>query len=323
MQGKVERSTMTRIHVGIDVSKAWLDIALVPVNKQFRVANNKKGFKSLTRALVGYDVACIVVEKTGRHHRGVHRFLFEIGFRVATLDPYCARRFADTLGQLAKSDTIDAAVLARYGAAFDPKASTPPSKILIKLAEFMSVRTSAVTECTMLKNRIAALEAKLLISELKVQLADKQAFIKRLDKAIREIISSDPALKRRFDILMSIPGVGPVTAYSLIAMVGELGDCNDKQIAALIGVAPMNWDSGLMRGKRAIKGGRPVVRRTLYMAAISAGVRGANHNLAKVYQRLIAAGKPSKVAIVAVMRKLIILANALIAQDRLWQPNHA
>jgi transposase len=318
MQGKVERSTQAKVYVGIDASKAWLDVALTPSNIWFRVANNKKGHKALVEKISGLHVEAIVVEATGKHHRGVHTFLHERGLPVCVVNPYRSRKFADALGELAKTDKIDAMVLARYAELVGPQTQTPIPKALAELAELVHARNTAVAAQTALRNRLGAAHSCLLKRELKTQIRLGTAHIKRLEKAIHSTISGDAEMARRFEILTSIPGIGPIAATALIGLLPELGRLNAKQIAALAGVAPMNWDSGEMRGRRAIKGGRPIVRRMLYMAALSAAVRGVNRDLRTIYERLRGRGKAAKVALTAVMRKLVILANTLIAQNRTW-----
>jgi transposase len=323
MQGKVKRSAAVTVYVGIDVSKAHLDIALSPINVEFRVTNNKKGHKALAQALGNYDVALTALEATGKYHVGCHRFLHDAGFKVALLNPYRSRKFADVLGKLAKTDKIDAMVLARYADMIKPDPQAPPSNALMELAELVSARAAAVTDRAAVSNRMKSALSASLVAELCRQMTALAAHIKRLENLIDEIIKADPDLSRRATILRSLPGVGPVTAAGLIGGLMELGTCSDKKIAALAGVAPMNWDSGQMRGKRAIKGGRAGPRKLLYMAALSAGVRGTNRDLKSFYERLIANGKPAKIAIVAVMRKLVILANTILKENRCWAEKHA
>jgi transposase len=319
MQGKIERSAPAKIYVGIDASKAWLDVASTPISTSFRVANNKKGHQALVKKLSGFQVAAVVIEATGKYHRGVQLFLHERGMPVCVVNPYRSRKFADALGELAKTDKIDAMVLARYAELVGPEAQVPASKAVAEMAELIHARNTAVAAQTALRNRLGAALSSLLKREIRILLRSGAAHVKRLEKAIRAVITDNPELARRFRILTSIPGIGPIAAAGLVGMMAELGTLSSKQVAALVGVAPMNWDSGEMRGRRAIKGGRPAVRRLIYMAALSAVVRGANPDLKAFYEQLRRRGKPSKVAIVAAMRKLVILANTLVAQDRPWR----
>jgi transposase len=323
MQGKIERSAPAKICVGIDASKAWLDVAATPIGTSFRVANNKKGHKVLWKKLLGLEVAAVVIEATGKYHRGVHLFLHERGLPVCVVNPYRSRKFADALGELAKTDKIDAMVLARYAELVGPEPQAPAPAAVAEMAELVHARNAAVAAQTALRNRLAAASSSLLKRELQTQIHFGAAHVKRLEQAIRGLIAGSAELARSFEILTSIPGIGPIAAAGLIGLMPELGTLSAKQVAALAGVAPMNWDSGEMRGRRAIKGGRPTVRRLIYMAALSAAVRGANPDLKALYEQLRSRGKASKVAIVAVMRKLLILANTLIAQNRRWSPTAA
>ena len=322
MQGKNEQSADHTVAVGIDVSKDWLDIALWPINTSFRVANNKKGHKALTRRLAGFEVSCVVMEATGKYYRNLHVALHAAGFCVAVINPYRSRKFSDVLGRLAKTDKVDASVLAQYGAMVGPTSQPPASQALSDLAEAVSARTATVAQKTALTNRRGATLSRELKQELARQVRSCAHHIERLDRLIARIIASNAGLARRYEILLSMPGVGPVAAAGLVGGLSELGGCTDKQIAALVGVAPMNWDSGQMRGRRAIKGGRAPIRRLLYMAALTSA-RCNSSDLKGFYERLRARGKPTKVALVAVMRKLAILANILIAEDRHWDPKTA
>lgn len=320
MQGKVERSDSQTVYVGIDVAKHWLDVALYPVNTLFRVANNKKGHKELLKMLAPYEVAIAVFEATGKQHCRLHAFLHTAGVPAVAINPYRSRKFADIMGRLAKTDTIDARLLALFAARQRPAARAPAGESLLELKELVSAREAAMGEKTAIANRRSAALSAALRRELGERLCETERHIARLDRMIAATIAADPELARRYEILMSVPGIGAVAASGLTTLLDELGDCTDKQIAALVGVAPMNWDSGQMRGKRVIKGGRASVRKLLYMPAMVAATRNINPDLAALYRRLIARAKPAKVAIVAVMRKLVIIANALVAQDRLWQP---
>ena len=323
MQGKVERSDSQTVYVGIDVAKHWLDVALYPVDILFRVANNKKGHKELLKVLAAYEVVIAVFEATGKQHCRLHAFLHGSGVPAVAINPYRSRKFADVMGRLAKTDTIDARLLALFGAHHHPAARAPATESKLQLKELISAREAAMVEKTAIANRRGAALGARLRRELGNQLRNTERHIARLDKMIAATIASDPALARRYEILLSVPGIGTVAASALTALLDELGSCTNKQIAALVGVAPMNWDSGQMRGKRAIKGGRASVRKLLYMPAMVAATRNINPDLAAFYHRLIASGKPAKVALVAVMRKLVIIANRLVAEDRLWQPQRS
>jgi transposase len=323
MQGKVtsETGAETAVYAGIDVCKAWLDVYLHPTGRRFRVANSKEGCKQLRLKLSDFPVALIVVEATGKLHRLCHRMLSAAGFAVAVVNPYRSRKLADALGELAKTDAIDARMLAIYGAAIGPAATPVPAKALAELQELVLARQAAKADETALKNRHSAAESPALKRLLKTQLTAQTRLIEGLDEAIGQLLAKDAGLKRRYEILASIKGIGPVTAVTLAACLSELGVLSGGQIAVLCGVAPLNCDSGEMRGQRRIKGGRAHVRSALYMAAVTA-IR-CNPDLKAFNGRLRAAGKAAKVALTAVMRKLVVLANTLIREDRHWTPKHA
>jgi transposase len=320
MQGKVlpEPNTMPAVYAGIDVCKEWLDADVPAHATKFRVNNDRFGRRRLNRELAKLAVTRVVMEATGKYHRAAQRSLHAAGFAVAVVDPLRARLFAKACGYLAKTDRIDARLLALMGEALEPTALAPVSEALLELQELVNARTAATAERTALTNRRAAAQAAFLRAELGRRLIAAKRHLERLDAEIEKRIQAQPELARRYTILMSIPGVGAVTAAVLIANFAELGACSSKQAAMLAGVAPVACESGERVGYRAIKGGRMSVRNALYMAALSA----ASHNagLAPFAKRLRQAGKPAKVALVAVMRKLIVLANTLISQNRLWSP---
>lgn len=322
-QGKIasEAGAGTAVYAGIDVCKAWLDVYLHPIGRRFRVSNSKEGCKQLRLKLSGFPVALTVVEATGKLHRLCHRMLSAAGFAVAVVNPYRSRKLADAFGQLAKTDAIDARMLALYGQVIGPEATPVPAKTLAELQELVLARQAAKAGETALKNQYGAAESLALRRLLKSQLTAQARLIEGLDAAIGKLLAKDAGLKRRYEILASIKGIGPVTAVTLVACLSELGVLSGGQIAVLTGVAPINCDSGEMRGQRRIKGGRAHVRTALYMAAVTA-IR-CNPDLKAFHDRLRAAGKAAKVALTAVMRKLVVLANTLIREDRHWTPKHA
>ena len=280
----------------------------------------------LKRELKRFSVDLVVFEATGKWHRALHRSLHAEGFAAAVVDPYLVRMFAKANRILAKTDPLDARVLAMFAAVMDPDQRPPAAQALETLQELVRARLSAVTELTALKNQRAAAQSTFLRRHLQRRTSRMVKDIESLEAEIIDRIASDPALARRSQILLSIPGIGPVSAALLVACVPELGTASDKdkQIALLTGLAPIPDDSGERRGQRRIKGGRQSVRNVLYLAALSA----ARHNpaLRDFYRRLRDNGKLPKVALIAVARKLVVLANALINGNRTWtlQPsNHA
>jgi transposase len=318
MQGKdrSEQETKTRSTVGIDVCKAWLDIHILPSEEAFRVPNTKAGSKEINRRLRCYDVQLIAIEATGKWHRDLHRNLVDHGYAVRVVNPLRARLFAEAMGLLAKTDRLDARMLATFAASLT-EARPPAPEIIEALKELVQARRSAVEEQTSLTNQLKSAATVFLRRQLKLRLTQIAKHIKALETEARKRIKADPGLARRYDILVSIPGFGHVVAITLLAWLSELGSCNDKQIATLCGLAPWPDDSSDRVGARHIRGGRQLVRNILYLAAITA--KTFNHPMKAFFQRLIANGKAKKQAFVAVARKLIVLANTLVRADRLWQ----
>jgi transposase len=318
MQGKEaseqERSKCT---AGIDVSKSWLDAHVLPANKPLRVANTSEGIRQLKRWLLKHDVALVAVEATGKWHREACRSLNASQIAVAITDPYRVRMFAKAQGIFAKTDRLDAKVLAMFAALMSPSCRAPAPQALEAMQELVTARTSAVAEQTALKNQLSAATVIFLKRQLRARITQIAAHIEALEKECLKQIKADEGLARRFIILTSVPGFGNVVAITLIACLAELGTLSDKQIGALGGLAPVADDSGERQGVRVIWGGRGSVRRILYLAALSA--KSFNNDMKIFYQRLIANGKAPKAALVAVARKLLLLANVLIAQDRTWQ----
>jgi len=320
MQGKSlrERSAESVVYVGIDVCKDWLDVHLHPLGRRLRVANSRDGLKRLKRELSGLAVKLVVMEATAKFHRQAHRTLHAAGLPVAIVNPLRSRLFAEAMGALAKTDAVDARLLAILGESLAPAAKPPAPEHLEALGELVAARQAACAEATALAHRLGASATAFLKAELKRRLASLKRHIARLEAEIARRIASDPHLARRYAIVTSIPGIGPVAAAMLIVGLSELGMCSNKAAALLAGLAPIAADSGERTGERHIKGGRASVRTVLYMAALTAS--RCNRDLAIFYQRLRAAGKKPKVALTAAMRKLVVLANTLITQDRLWQP---
>ena len=320
MQGKVmsEHSAPTDVDVGIDVCKAFLDIHILPANTVLRVANTKTGLKKLLAALKGLAVRTIVVEATGKYHRECHRTLHDGGYAVTVVNPGRARLFAESLGALAKTDKVDARMLAVFGSMAKLAATPPLPETLENLREIVRNRDAAILAKTALENQLGTATLASVIKQIGTQIKAAARAADVLEREALSIVKADPGLKRRFEILVSIAGVGTITAIGLIANMPELGSLDNKQAGMLAGLAPVASDSGQRRGARHIRGGRAAVRTGIYMAALSATTH--NPQLCAFYDRLVAAGKPKKVAITAVMRKLIGLANLLLKEDRLWSP---
>lgn len=321
MQGKEtsEQKTECKSSVGIDVSKSWLDVHVLPAGQARRFANTEAGIGQLKRWLAGFAPALIAVEATGKWHCQLRRSLYTSGLPIAVVDPFRVRMFAKAQGTFAKTDRLDARVLAQFAAVMTPSQRPPTSEALDELRELVRARDSAVAEQTALKNQRSAAASPFLIRQLEARLARIAEDIAALAGEIGRRIAADAALARRRAILVSIPSIGDTLAATLLACLAELGTCSSRQIGMLAGLAPVADDSGERQGVRVIWGGRSPVRRALYLAALSAA--RYNAGLKAFHQRLIAKGKKPKCAIIAVARKLAVLANSLIAQDRLWLPN--
>jgi transposase len=288
------------------------------------VANDRDGLKRLKRELSNFAVKLVVMEATAKYHRQAHRTLDAAGFAVAVVNPLRSRLFAEAIGALAKTDAIDARLLAILGESLALQAQPPAPLALEQLRELVAARQAAVAEATALANRLATSETAFLRAEMKRRIKSLGGHLARLTAEIERRIDRDPSLKRRYAILLSIPGIGPVAAVALIVGLAELGACSGKAAALLAGLAPIASDSGNRQNERHIRGGRAPVRTALYMAAITAA--RFNPDLAAFYKHLRAAGKKPKVALTAVMRKLVVLANTLLRENRLWlrhPPIHA
>lgn len=300
--------------IGIDVSKRRLDVALA--DRIERVDNDAAGLAALVPALTAAGTGLVVLEATGGYETAAVLALQAGGIAVAVVNPRQVRDFARAQGRLAKTDAIDARVLARFGAVMRPRPLPPIDPSHDALHGLVARRRQLVDMLVAEHNHLehAGAAAAAWIEEHIVMLRNQLA---QLDAAIAATVEADRTLARRHAILISVKGVGPATAAVLLAELPELGRIEHKQLAALIGVAPVNHDSGQVRGQRHIAGGRASVRCALYMATLSA-VRH-NHTLQAFYQRLRANGKPAKVALVAAMRKLATILNAVIRDDRPWQ----
>jgi transposase len=320
MQGKEasEQETKAKSNVGIDVSKDWLDVHALPADERLRVPNTCQGVRQLKRWLMRFDLALVAVEATGKWHRHVQRSLAASAIPVAVVDPFRVRMFAKAQGIFAKTDRLDARVLASFAAVMTPSVRPPAPQALTELAELVTARMTAVEAQTSLKNQRAAATVKFLQRQLDRRIERGDQDIAALDAAIEKRIKADDGLARRYAILTSIPSFGFVTAVVLITCLAELGSIGAKQSGMLAGLAPIADQSGTRDGARVIFGGRPRLRRILYLAALSAA--RFNADMRAFYQRLRAAGKPPKAAIIAVARKLVVLANTLISNDRMWQP---
>lgn len=310
----------TRTYVGVDVSKDHLDVAFPDRARVWRTGNDKAGLSALGRKLAELEAPQLVCEATGGYTRRLERDLAHRRIAFSRINPRQIRDFARATGRLAKTDAIDAGIILRFAQTMQPPAAPAPSEAQIELADLVRRRRQLVDMAAMEKQRTAHADdgpgGERIAASIRRHLDFLLGEIGEIDQRIAGQIEADPDLARRAELLRSIPGVGAIAAATLVAELPELGRVGKKQIAALVGVAPMNRDSGLARGEAHIAGGRASVRCVLYMATLSA--LRCNPPVKTFYQRLRADGKPPKLAIVAAMRKLIIAANAIIEHDRPW-----
>ena len=312
---------MTHHTVGIDISKAHLDAYAAPAGRAARFSNDPAGFRKLI-AWIGPQTRRIAYEPTGPYHRDFEDALLKAGLPLFSINPYQVKSFARSRGQRAKTDAVDARTLATMADAIgDLRPTTAKSSSDRDLAELKLVRDALVNDRKGIGNRGKHLRHPLAKRLNKERLAQIKGQLKKVDAEIRKLIGEREDLQRRFEILTSIPCVADITAAGLITHMPELGTMTGPQAASLAGLAPVTRESGAWKGRSFIQGGRQEVRRLLYMPAVAA-IR-YNPTLGAKYIALRDAGKPPKVAITAVMRKLIILANALVLQDRLWTPEPA
>ncbi len=307
-------------YAGIDVAKDWLDIAIYGVGQPWRVTSDEQGVQDLIRALQEQGVAVVVVEATGGLEIPLAVALDVAGIPVALVNPRQVRDFARSLGKLAKTDRLDAQVLAHFGAATRPVPRPLPDEQARELAALVARRRQVLQ---MHAAELQRRQRALLVVRHRIDrvVAVLEQELRDLDTELRDRLRASPMWREQEDLLQSVPGVGPALTFSLLANLPELGTLSSKQVAALVGVAPMNRDSGHWRGKRVVWGGRANVRAALYMPTVVA-VRW-NPVLREFYQRLVAAGKPKKVALVASMRKLLVILNAMLKHRTPWQANHA
>jgi transposase len=298
------------VFVGIDISKGLLDVHVRPLGTGFSVSNDAAGHAALIGRLRPLRAKRIVLEATGGYERALWLALSEAGLVAAVVNPRQVREFARASGRLAKTDRLDAAVIAHFAETFSPVGVRNPDPVADRLGEHVLYRRGLCDEIVALENQLRRLETTALRGRAEQRLARLKADRKEIDGEMAAIVDGDPAKKALYACLTAFKGVGPVLAHTLIANLRELGTLTRHQTAALIGVAPINHDSGKMRGHRAIAGGRIGVRNVLYVATLSA-VR-SNPAIKDFYRRLRDNGKPGKVAIVACMRKIATILNARV-----------
>jgi len=303
--------------VGIDVSKSSLDVYLRPSTKRFQLENQASGIAQLIRQLQSFEIQQVILEASGGLELDAAQALQEHGFAVSIINPRQGRDFAKASGKLAKTDRIDASVLAHFGQAMQPAITVLSSASEQALQEAVTRRRQLVEMLTAEKNRQGKMRGKMR-QNIDAHLEWLEERIRELDQEIEQLSHSQAEWQSRISLLKSVPGIGSVIATTLVAALPELGQVSDKRISALVGVAPFNRDSGKYRGSRTIWGGRSSVRAVLYMGVLVA----VRHNpvLSAFYARLLAQGKAKKVALIACMHKLLRILNAMIRDGRPWQP---
>lgn len=306
------------VFVGVDVSKKRLDVAIRPTGEILSFEHDEAGIKALTQRLVAEAPSLVVLEATGGLESPLATALALARVTVAVVNPRQVRDFARATGKLAKTDSIDAAVIAHFGEAVRPEPRELPDEDATLLSAIVARRRQLIEMVVMEQNRLATTPSKLK-EEVQDHIEYLKKRIKDSDKDLHKALKSTPVWREKDDLLRSVPGVGPVLSFSIIANLPELGQLGRKEISALVGVAPYNNESGQFKGRRSIRGGRAEVRVPLYMAAISAA--RFNPVFKAFYQRLLDAGKPKKVALVACMRKLLVTLNAMVRQNQAWRPS--
>ena len=310
--------TQAQSYVGIDVSKDYLDVAVRPTGQQWRMGNTEEGRDQLVERLQGLAPALVVLEATGSLEVPVAAALGTADLPVAVVNPRQVRDFARATGKLAKTDKLDAQVLALFAERVRPVPRPLPNLQSRELSALLARRRQLVAMLTTERNRLGSALPN-VHPGIQEHIAWLEGKLGDLSDGMSQLLQGSPLWRETEDLLRGVPGVGPVLSTTLLAELPELGTLDRRQIAALVGVAPLNRDSGTLRGKRTVWGGRAKVRAVLYMAALVAA--RFNPVIRAFYQRLLAAGKPKKVALIACMRKLLTILNAILKHRTPWNPD--
>lgn len=308
--------TNQSINVGVDTGKSQLDIYIRPLGIYFTVSNDDKGIKEAVKTIKKHKPERIVIEATGRLEMPFIIACANANLPFIIANPVHIKRFAGAIGQRAKTDKLDAQLIAHYSEAIKPPLSKLKPETMQSMSDLVTRRNQLLVMQTMEKNRLQIMPKELAMTIKPVLTLFKNQIIK-IEEKIDKLIDSCPEYQAKNMILQSMKGIGKIAAASLISNLPELGYINSKQASALIGVAPMNKDSGRFKGHRKIQGGRPQVRTVLYMAMMSA--MQSNPVFKATYQRLVAAGKPKKVAIIACIRKMVVILNSMLRDGVMWE----
>lgn len=309
---------MEQVFIGVDIAKDKVDVHIRPAGESFALPRTTEALAFLAERLAALKPVLIVMEATGGFEVTVAAALAAAQLPLAVVNPRQIRDFARATGKLAKTDALDAAAIAHFAEAVRPEARPLPNEDALLLGELVSRRRQIIEMLTAEGNRQRQARSKAIGRSIERHIRLLKEQLQDIDNQLDDHVRGSPVWRQADDLLQSVPGIGNAVARTLLAELPELGRLNPKQIAALVGVAPMNRESGTWRGKRTIAGGRACVRAALYMAALVASRR--NPVIAAFYQRLRQAGKPAKVALTACMRKLLVILNAILRDQKPWQP---
>ena len=316
----MNKSAAQRINVGVDTGKQFLDIHVRPSHEYFQVSNDIKGISEAIKRLKKLSPERIVIEPTGRYEAAFITACAKANLPFSMVNPVHVKRFAGAIGRKAKTNKLDAELIAYYSEAIQPALSSLKPETMRLMADLVSRRNQLLDIQTSEKNRLQIMPKATQASIKSVLLTIKKQ-IEKMDDELGKLIESCPEYKAKSDLVQSMPGIGKVSAATLISYLPELGLLNSKEIAALVGVAPMNRESGKYKGKQVIQGGRSQVRTVLFMAMMSA--MQCNPVFKRTYTRLVEAGKPKKVAIIAYVRKMIVILNSMVRDGVMWEEKAA
>lgn len=312
----ISNKSKSSVNVGVDVGKDTLDICIHEKSLHWQEANTPEGVRALLNRLARYQVERLVMEATGRYQLLLAEQAYVKEIPVCIVKPLSIRRYAGAIDQLAKTDKIDAQVIAEFAAVIKPRTTPAKSKKLILIKDLLARRRQVMEMRTQEMNRLQIMGKHVAPScKRLLNCLDKE--VARLEKLLNEQVEAEDEWAQKKDLLKTAPGIGNTMVYTLLADLPELGSMSNKQAAKLVGVAPLNRDSGKLKGKRRIYAGRASVRTTLYMATLSA--TQCNPVIHGFYQRLVATGKHKKVALIACMRKFIVILNAMLRDNMAWQ----
>jgi len=310
-------NNQNEINVGVDTGKNQLDIYIRPLDIYFTVSNDEKGINKAIKEIKKYNPTRIVIEATGRLEQAFIIVCANEKLPFVVANPVRIKKFAGSVGQLAKTDKLDAKLIAYYSEAIKPELSTLKPETLRKMSDLLSRRCQLMEMRTMEKNRLQILP-KSLESTINPMLTVINNQLTKIDNKMVKLIEQCDEYQIKNDIIQSVPGVGNVVAFSLLSNMPELGYITNKEAAALVGVAPINRESGSFKGKRMIRGGRHQIRTAMFMSMMSA--MQCNPVFKATYQRLVAAGKPKKIAIIACVRKMVVILNSMVRDGVYWDP---